>query len=322
MSAYVGRTCPYCQFPLKPGDDLRVCGQCGMPHHADCWNENGGCTTYGCPEAPTWRASAADEGFPGPEGERAEPAWWQAEQLEADQGAEPAPGQSAPWPTAQPQSASGERALLPLGLALAGVVILAVSLLALASYREKAVRDIEERLQAYRSAAAVSLLSEDVGKDLLSRISAYDAMISSLEAYVSALAAAEKTIESWWPHLPTDRRKLDDIRCEREGIQAVLDALYTKRSKAEERLEQERQVEEERRRRQAEILYRLWLYEQEMSQSRGRLDIAEDGGDQDAERDPDSYGYLDPDSTAENHSENSQADGYGGTLPDHLSPGW
>ncbi|MFP3903147.1 MAG: RING finger protein [Armatimonadota bacterium] len=44
----VGKTCPFCRFPIKPGENIVVCPECGVPHHADCWEENGGCTTYGC----------------------------------------------------------------------------------------------------------------------------------------------------------------------------------------------------------------------------------------------------------------------------------
>lgn len=45
---FVGKTCPYCRFPIKPGDQIVVCPACQVPHHADCWEENQGCTTYGC----------------------------------------------------------------------------------------------------------------------------------------------------------------------------------------------------------------------------------------------------------------------------------
>jgi hypothetical protein len=44
----VGKTCPYCRFPLKPGEQVMTCPACKVPHHADCWSENRGCTTYGC----------------------------------------------------------------------------------------------------------------------------------------------------------------------------------------------------------------------------------------------------------------------------------
>jgi hypothetical protein len=45
---YVGKTCPYCQYPIKAGVLVVVCPACGMPHHEDCWAENHGCTTFGC----------------------------------------------------------------------------------------------------------------------------------------------------------------------------------------------------------------------------------------------------------------------------------
>lgn len=44
----VGKTCPYCRFPLKPDEQVITCPACRLPHHADCWTENRGCTTYGC----------------------------------------------------------------------------------------------------------------------------------------------------------------------------------------------------------------------------------------------------------------------------------
>lgn len=44
----VGKTCPYCRFPIKPGEQVYVCPACKVTHHADCWRENQGCTTYGC----------------------------------------------------------------------------------------------------------------------------------------------------------------------------------------------------------------------------------------------------------------------------------
>lgn len=44
----VGKTCPYCRFPIKPGEQVYVCPACKVPHHQDCWAENQGCTTYGC----------------------------------------------------------------------------------------------------------------------------------------------------------------------------------------------------------------------------------------------------------------------------------
>lgn len=46
------KTCPYCQSKIKQGADFTVCSNCGTPHHKECWNENLGCTTYGCINNP------------------------------------------------------------------------------------------------------------------------------------------------------------------------------------------------------------------------------------------------------------------------------
>ena len=46
------KTCPYCQSKLKAGADFTVCPNCGTPHHKECWEENSGCTTYGCVNNP------------------------------------------------------------------------------------------------------------------------------------------------------------------------------------------------------------------------------------------------------------------------------
>jgi len=46
------KICPYCQSKIKSGADFTVCSQCGTPHHKECWEENLGCTTYGCKNNP------------------------------------------------------------------------------------------------------------------------------------------------------------------------------------------------------------------------------------------------------------------------------
>ena len=49
---FVGLTCPYDQVVLKPGDKMTLCPHCGVAHHQECWEANGGCTTIGCQAAP------------------------------------------------------------------------------------------------------------------------------------------------------------------------------------------------------------------------------------------------------------------------------
>ncbi len=50
MEDYAGKTCPFCKTEIKQEDAVKVCPVCGIPHHAGCWEENQGCTTFGCPE--------------------------------------------------------------------------------------------------------------------------------------------------------------------------------------------------------------------------------------------------------------------------------
>ena len=51
---HIGKTCPFCQTPIKPNDQVIVCRECDMPHHSECWYENEGCTTYGCAGSPVY----------------------------------------------------------------------------------------------------------------------------------------------------------------------------------------------------------------------------------------------------------------------------
>ena len=43
-------TCPYCKTQFKEGDEAIACPACQTLHHASCWEENKGCTTFGCSE--------------------------------------------------------------------------------------------------------------------------------------------------------------------------------------------------------------------------------------------------------------------------------
>ncbi len=45
--------CPYCRMPFDEASPPKIfCTACGMPHHEDCYQENGGCTVFGCTCAP------------------------------------------------------------------------------------------------------------------------------------------------------------------------------------------------------------------------------------------------------------------------------
>lgn len=62
----VGETCPYCRFPIKAGEPALLCPSCGVPHHRECWQENGGCTVYGCRSSPAMAGTAPVAAPPAP----------------------------------------------------------------------------------------------------------------------------------------------------------------------------------------------------------------------------------------------------------------
>lgn len=46
-------TCPYCRTEVTPENGpFKTCEGCGTPHHIECYEENGGCTLFGCKFAP------------------------------------------------------------------------------------------------------------------------------------------------------------------------------------------------------------------------------------------------------------------------------
>ena len=47
-TTYIGKICPYCKTEIQADDEVQVCPKCGIAHHKGCWDENYGCTTFGC----------------------------------------------------------------------------------------------------------------------------------------------------------------------------------------------------------------------------------------------------------------------------------
>ena len=54
-----GKRCGWCKEPLTFGEDAAVCGECKLLHHAECWDEKGGCARPGCANAPLQGMEAA-----------------------------------------------------------------------------------------------------------------------------------------------------------------------------------------------------------------------------------------------------------------------
>jgi TM2 domain-containing membrane protein YozV len=55
--------CPYCRTEVGEAEGERTeCPGCGTAHHADCYAENGGCTVFGCANAPSDEAKVTVSG--------------------------------------------------------------------------------------------------------------------------------------------------------------------------------------------------------------------------------------------------------------------
>ncbi len=48
MENYTEKKCPICKNPINAGDEDVVCPSCSVTYHKNCWDKNGGCSTYGC----------------------------------------------------------------------------------------------------------------------------------------------------------------------------------------------------------------------------------------------------------------------------------
>lgn len=44
--------CAICQQPIEAGQAAMTCPDCAAIYHDDCWQYNGGCGVYGCPQSP------------------------------------------------------------------------------------------------------------------------------------------------------------------------------------------------------------------------------------------------------------------------------
>lgn len=65
--AGVGTTmCGICQSAISVFEDVTDCPSCGLRFHADCWQENYGCSAYGCDQVNVLKPPAAAEAGPGP----------------------------------------------------------------------------------------------------------------------------------------------------------------------------------------------------------------------------------------------------------------
>ena len=48
----IGKTCSICGMTIVNGELVVLCPVCQLPYHHECWEEIGGCGSYGCSAAP------------------------------------------------------------------------------------------------------------------------------------------------------------------------------------------------------------------------------------------------------------------------------
>jgi hypothetical protein len=49
----IGMTCPICLSAVEKEQIVHRCPDCDIVHHDECWQEIGGCGTFGCKQAPS-----------------------------------------------------------------------------------------------------------------------------------------------------------------------------------------------------------------------------------------------------------------------------
>lgn len=54
--------CPYCRTAMDDASPVTRCSVCSTPHHRECWEENGGCTVFGCEATPIEEAKVVVSG--------------------------------------------------------------------------------------------------------------------------------------------------------------------------------------------------------------------------------------------------------------------
>lgn len=58
-----GKICAICQTGFEAGEPSVNCPSCAAPFHQECWEENGGCASYGCESMPETVAKENAEAF-------------------------------------------------------------------------------------------------------------------------------------------------------------------------------------------------------------------------------------------------------------------
>lgn len=115
-----GKVCPYCRFPLKEGAGIETCSACGAIHHAECWQDNAGCSVTGCVNGPS--NTTATHFVPSAAGAGAAAAMSAGSAPPTQFAAPPPP----PWPGQPKPPSPGPQKRFPTAALVAGVIAVAL----------------------------------------------------------------------------------------------------------------------------------------------------------------------------------------------------
>lgn len=68
MAALRAATCPICGSGFGEDEEIRICPDCRTPHHDECWEDNHGCSTYGCRSAAHQMVHTSEDAGDTPDG--------------------------------------------------------------------------------------------------------------------------------------------------------------------------------------------------------------------------------------------------------------
>ncbi|HPZ07964.1 MAG TPA: RING finger protein [Candidatus Eremiobacteraeota bacterium] len=63
MSIRQVSSCHICFNSIEKGEEVTTCPSCKSTFHRECWNEYGGCSIYGCKNAPEYKKEDLDEKY-------------------------------------------------------------------------------------------------------------------------------------------------------------------------------------------------------------------------------------------------------------------
>lgn len=189
MEDYIGKFCPVCKKELTETDKVKVCPDCAMPHHEECWEKNGGCSTFGCAQQGTVEKIKPAEkcakcGAELAEGQEFCHKCGHKVGLSVDNYAESAINDHN---GSASKNKGKKKIVIPIVLAIIAVIAVGVGAFIAKTIKEKAIEDYKANASTfYTKVLSDAAKLENIGNDEVSywRAYIYDDKYSSIETAV------------------------------------------------------------------------------------------------------------------------------------------